>query len=945
MLKKIFDRKNFITLLILGAMVLLVMRLMNLTVVNGEMYSEMALNNRIKKIDIEAKRGEIFDRNGIQLAGNLPSFTVDFMGDSLDAETFNRVAVEIIGLLEKNQEKIIGFPIVMHQGELKYQYDLNIQEWLRSNGYNTYVPADIVFDDIRLREQISDDLDVYATQEFLLQKGIQLPISVKTMKYLDEMNKDNFLASYGLPEETPAAEAFEFIRNRSQYAIDEALSREDVLKILTLRYAIKSQGYLAFNPVPVATNVKETTVVMIEELGMDFPGISISIDPIRHYPYDDLGAHILGYLGKISSARELEDYVDQKGYKRSDIIGKVGIEGVYEDVLVGVDGYKYIEVDVYGQYVKDADENIDSLASKRPVAGEDLYLSIDKNLQQQAEASLEKWIKRIQTGGVFDDPFGEVSYDAFPKAESGAAVVVDVSSGEILALANYPSYDLNLFSTGITSGDWASLQPVNPNNPLGARPLYNTATLTAVQPGSTYKMVTGAAAVEQGLDPARKLYSDGAVEIGNNTFGCWLWNDYHQVHGPTDLYKGLEVSCNYYFFNISTGTDYHKQTSLGIDMNTGILLSYTEAFGLGEPSGIEIEETVRGVPSKESKTSSILWGLRIRLNEIIGDFFPQEDIARSHQKDALIREIQSWGESKPSRHDLILKLMELGAMGEYNQVARLADIIKYDYFDRIGWYEADTLNLSIGQGDHMYTPLQMARYIMGIANDGYLYPLTLIRDKNREIPERVFESETMKAIREGMYRVAHGAEGTARRYFYDFPINVGAKTGTAEKEGNIPPADEIAYLSENLSRIDPDLELEAVTRRTDEILKERNEELASYQRVKNESEDPQTITEMEGLMQRLFAGGYLEESVAMRQAIKDLSVRNLTDTAINSHRDTFDSYAWFVGFAPYEDPEIAVVVFIPQGGHGAYGTPIARDIIAHYLGVEVQEHADQQESD
>jgi penicillin-binding protein 2 len=239
----------------------------------------------------------------------------------------------------------------------------------------------------------------------------------------------------------------------------------------------------------------------------------------------------------------------------------------------------------------------------------------------------------------------------------------------------------------------------------------------------------------------------------------------------------------------------------------------------------------------------------------------------------------------------------------------------------------------------------MARYIMTIANDGYLYPLTLIKDRNQPMEDRIFESDTLKAVREGMYRVAQGAEGTARRYFYEFPVNVGAKTGTAEKEGNIPPADEIVYLRENLQKIDPELLLDEVLARTDDILRQRNEELAAYQKIKSESEDPQTVEEMEDLMQRLFAGGYIDEAKAMRQAIKELSDNNLTDTEINSHRDTFDSYAWFVGFAPYEDPRIAVVVFIPQGGHGAYGTPIARDIIAHYLGVEVAQDADQQETD
>ena len=285
----------------------------------------------------------------------------------------------------------------------------------------------------------------------------------------------------------------------------------------------------------------------------------------------------------------------------------------------------------------------------------------------------------------------------------------------------------------------------------------------------------------------------------------------------------------------------------------------------------------------------------------------------------------------------------MGANNDYYKIEDLADIIKYDYFNRIGWFEGDVLNMAIGQGDHLYTPIQMARYIMGIANDGYLHELTLIKAVDGEetsgniSTEKLFgDTESFEALREGMYRVAQGASGTARKYFENFPVNVGAKTGTAEKEGKIPPVDEVSYLMEHAEIIDPALTVEEVVSEAEKILLLRNEELAEYEKQKGSVESQNERDLLTRKIDGLIAEDYLTMGSAMREAIKELSELELTDTIINQYRDTYDNYAWYVGFAPYEDPGIAIVVFIPQGGHGGYAAPIARDIIASYLGLSAE---------
>ncbi len=945
MLKKIFERQNVIGIIIIVIVVVLITRLANLTIINGEYYSEKAINNRIKKISEVAKRGEIFDRNGELLAGNIPAFTIQFMGDGLNSETFNQVAIKAIDLLDSNGENHIELPIVYNGGNIEYSYDLDILEWLSSNGYNGYVSASTVFNNIRIREQISDELNHYEAQNFMLLKGIKLPISVKTMKYINEMHKENFLKSYGLDINTSAKEALEYLRNIKSYGIDESFSDENAIKILTIRNAIKEKGYLAYDPIKMADNVSQKTAVLIEEMGMDLPGVNIAIEPIRYYPNNKLASHILGYLGKISSVREVEYYINNLDYKRNDLIGKTGIEGEFEEVLKGDDGYRYIEVDAYGRFVREVGDSYDMLESLSPKSGNDVRLTLDIELQRVAEDSLEKWINAINNGGTYEDEWGNVTYDVFDNAETGAVAVVDVKTGEVLTIASYPSYNPNLFSTGISIVDWNSLSPENARNPLAPRPLYNIATLTAVQPGSVFKMITGIAAVEQGLDPDRKIYSDGYIEIGNNSFGCWLWNDYHAKHGPTDLYKALEVSCNYYFFNLAMGMDYKNNRSLGIDMNAATLIDYAKMFGLNEATGIEVSEAVRGVPDEEKKSNAVLWGLRIKLSEIIDEYFPA--FIDDDKKQDTIKEILSWAEDKPSRTSIINKLIELGAYDDFYFIAELADIIKYDYFNRIGWFEGDTLNMAIGQGDHMYTPIQVARYIMAIANDGYLYDLSLVKSadekqyiKNIDTEPLFEDSDTLDAIRQGMYQVAQGTQGTARRYFAEFPVDIGAKTGTAEKEGKIPPVDEEEYLINNLPLIDPKIDISDLDLKTEEILITRNEELASFEKEKNDTDDLERIEKLTNKIEYLITSGYLNRESAMREAIKELSDLELNDTIINQYREEYNSYAWFAGFAPYDDPEIAVVVFLPQGGHGGYAAPIARDIFAHYLKLEKGEDSD-----
>ncbi|MBE0449847.1 MAG: hypothetical protein IBX70_03275 [Clostridia bacterium] len=941
MLNFITNRKNHVILVFILVFAFLGHSLYDLTITQGEYYYQRSVSNRIKKVETLAKRGEIFDRNGNLLATNEVGFGLELNSSIIPAESFSEIAIAMYDFLEKQNEKHLEFPIYIKNGEYKYRFDESISKWLADNGYDDSWNAEEVFMDVRGANYINPELSNYEAYRILYNQGRYMPISTSRMIFMDEVYKLNFLRMYGLDQNISAKDAFEAIRNRNEFRIPSKYDDYDAYKIIVLRHAIKEKGFLKYEPITIASSVSQETAVLVQEKGYEFPGLSVIYQTVRLYPEKSTAAHILGYVGPIATDAEIESYVRTLGYNQNQVIGKIGIEGVYETTLHGENGYKYIEVDVYGKFVSEVDQEVYGLDTKANKSGDDIYLTIDLPLQYVLEDSLEKALDAIRVGGTYESPWGDYKYKPYPKVETAAGVVVNVNTGEVLAMASYPSYDVNLFSTGISQEDWNALNPVNKRNPLAARPLYNIVTMMAVQPGSIYKMVTGYSALEQGLNPYQKLFSAGYVEIGNQRFGCWLWNDYGGIHGPTDLFRAIEVSCNYYFFNVATGKDFNAGRTLNFEMGPAIMTESSRQFGLDVKTGIEINEVATGLPEPERKKRTIQALLRTELKRIAKDYFPEELIAKEENLNSIVDEIISWSDENPSRGALINKLYALGSIKESNLTERLADLIKYDYFNLMKWYESDTLNLSIGQGDHTYTPIQIARYIATIANGGYLNELTLIKKIGDEVKEKntgerlsMDELNLLPHIQKGMRQAVNGTSSSVRSLFDKFPIAIAGKTGTAEKAGLMPPLDEVAYLTEYLSEIDRSLNIEEVNEKTLEIIKQRSEEMVALEKAKNEAETEVERDMLQVKLNGLVQRDYLNKGNAMRDAIKSLSGGKLTDEDLNQFRLPYDNYSWYVSYAPYENPEIAVVIFIPQGGSGMYSAPVARDVYAEYFKLE-----------
>ncbi len=938
MLNLFTNRKNHIVIGFVLVFLFLGFSLYDVTITNGDAYYKKSISNRIKQIETFAKRGDIYDRNGQILATSQIGFSIDMNSSIVPTDNFSEIVISIYDFLEKQKEEHLEFPIFIEGGIYKYRFDESIKKWLVDNGYNETWTAQAVFDDIRSVNYIDPELSAYEAYRILYNQGKYLPISTSKMLYLEEIYKSTFLKMYGLDPEISAKEAFKKIRSRSEFKIDASYSDEDAYKILIFKHTIKEQGYLKYEPIKLASSVSKETAILVQERGYEFPGLSVTYETIRNYPNKSSAAHILGYMGKIATETEIQTFITDGGYNRNQVIGKTGIEGNYETDLHGENGFKYIEVDVFGKYVADVDEVAYGLESKDVVSGDDIYLTIDLDLQKVLETSLEKALFNLQTGGIYDSPWGDYQYDKYPNAETAAGVVINVKTGEVLASASYPSYDLNLFSTGIKQDDWNALNPVNKRNPLAARPLFNTVTMMAVQPGSIYKMITGYSALQQGLDPYQKIYSDGFIEIGKQRFGCWYWNDYGGKHGYTDFFKAIEVSCNYYFFNIASGKDHYRNTPLNFEMNPTIMTEYSKLFGLDKKTGVEISEVSLGLPDPEKKKKTIMALLSTQLHVIAKNYFPAEIVENEDKLAALVDGIVGWSDENPSRPEIIKRLYKLGSSEDPVLTERLADIIKYDYFNLMKWYESDTLNLSIGQGDHTYTPIQIARYIATVANGGYLNELSFIKKigdktitKNADVTESFDTKDNLKYVKQAMLQVTKGTASSVAKIFKTLPLDVAGKTGTAQKEGLIPPLDEVAYLTEYLSELAPSLKIEDVEAKTIEIIKLRSEELATLEKSKNEATTEEEKLVREEKLNALIQKDYLNKGAAMREAIKTLTDFKLTDEDLNQFRLPYDNYSWFVSFAPFDDPEIAVVVIIPQGGQGYYSAPVVRDIYAKYF--------------
>lgn len=486
----------------------------------------------------------------------------------------------------------------------------------------------------------------------------------------------------------------------------------------------------------VAIDVPMTAVAYLSEHADDFPGVEVRSQPVRQYPQGALAAHVLGYTGEVSQDQLTGS---DSGYQYGDIVGKAGAELEFEKALQGDRGTQLIEVDAAGKprrLVQQTD----------PVPGHDVVLTIDSKVQKVTEQALAQALVDAHNA-------------KFPKAHAGAAVVLDVKTGAVVAMASLPTYDPTLFLGGISTKNWESLTSTSSDFPLT-----NRAIMGQYPAASTFKAMTGLGGLQNGLITPSSSYDCLGVwtEMGKQ-WKKYCWN--RSGHGIEDFYGAVRDSCDSYFYHV--GYEFYRKGGEKLQ-------KFARKFGFGAMSGIDLPgETSGRVPDAAWKAA-------------------------------------------------------------YNQ----------NYPEYQKWLPGDTVNLAIGQGDLLVTPLQLADAYAGIANGGkvmrpHVLKQVLGPDGKPVLtykPEVAFDSgvsaANLSAMKTGLVEVT--TSGTGRGAFAGFPVTVAGKTGTAQVAGK-------------------------------------------------------------------------------------------------------DDYAWFVGFAPANNPKYCVAVMVEQGGHGgSIAGPAARQILGAALGQKIQ---------
>ncbi|EGD50973.1 penicillin-binding protein 2 [Thermoanaerobacter ethanolicus JW 200] len=637
-----------------------------------------------------------------------------------------------------------------------------------------------------------DDLPIYLDENgnpyFNFKNSDEVSVKEETLKTREKAWKK----ANNINENATAKEAWDILIKK--FKIPKDMDPIEARKIMVVRQLMEEQGYNQYQPVEIAVDVDQKTVAEIEEKHLELPGIMINVKPVRYYPYETLLSQTLGYIGRITQ-EDLKN-LDMSKYKLTDLVGHSGLEALYEKYLRGKDGGQQVVVDNYGRLIK-------NLGTEPPVPGDTIFLTIDKNIQEAAEQSLITTMQNIREG-----KYGE----SFP-ANIGAAVVVDVNTGKVLALASIPGYDPNIFATGNPPKDVVNELFKSRDATADPSPIFNYATQGAVPPGSTFKMAVAFAALDTGVTTVDEKYLDPGIYPYTGQRN-WLWP---RTQGWVNVSDAIKYSTDTYFYEMGR--------RMGIDK----IVEYAKKFGLDQKTGIELYEAKGVIASPQYKREYYLGLIKSM-------------VKTDTNPDGVITEEQ---------YQKIVEIIDKGNLSDYNTFLQLEKMgIKDTKLQRKLWemmYYAkhwsltDTCSAAIGQGDNQFTPLEIASYVSTLINGGIRYKLHLVdkivspdgkivEETKPEVLDRIhIPKKYLDAIKLGMKGVTERG-GTASGAFRNFPIPVGGKTGTAEVVGRA-------------------------------------------------------------------------------------------------------NYAWFVGFAPYDDPQIVVVAVIYQGGHGSYAGYVARDIFDAYFGL------------
>jgi penicillin-binding protein 2 len=467
---------------IMMVFIVLALRLAYLQVVNGDYYKILAEDKAEREIIEIAPRGEILDRNGLKIATNKQCYNITFTIGKQTDDSINDVLLNTVNVLIKNSEQdkvnVQSLPINYDSKTGKFEFSFNV---------SSQELVDKLSVDFKKSNKIEEGLDAKATF-YKLAESFKLVTQGGSSSYININN----------------------------------ISNDTLYKIVALRMALKNISYKQYQPIYVANNVKKETSFEIEMNSNSMPGIMCELAPLRYYPYGETGSAFIGYLGKINN--NLDTYINS-GYDVSrELIGKDRLEGLLENnkdlniQLRGEPGITYVQVDKYGKVIKNS-------AKKDPIPGDTVVTTIDMNLKKAAEKALDETMAKITSGGFS-------SKEKYPNANRGAVVVLDVNTGEILALVSRPGYDPNVFAETGGIKDTALfkkyfLPGVTDRFDTLPKPMFNYALSGKAPPGSIFKPLTAIAGLTEGvINENYSVVDTGIYTVLDGFAGkCWIYDE------------------------------------------------------------------------------------------------------------------------------------------------------------------------------------------------------------------------------------------------------------------------------------------------------------------------------------------------------------------------------------------------------------------------------------
>lgn len=895
----------------------IVLRLLYIQVFNYQEYKERANVTSTRFVSEKAPRGKIYDQKGNILATNKQTYTLTYTKTDEAEKHFYTTMKELFKILDENGEKIQdALPLKVDNGnKIYFEYTSdkkeaqNLEElrFKKDRGLNDSLKNKMFGDVEELSDAQSSQLDEALLK---IQPEEAFYALVRTYNLIELIDPE-----YKSKEK---AKIYSQMSDKelSDLILNNGYSLSDIRKFLVIKDAIKMQSFKGYRSVTIAGNIKKDTSLIVLQKQFDLPGLNVSLSPIRDYPYENLASSVLGYVSSINSSQE-EQY-ELRGYDvSSDLIGISGIESAFEEQLKGVKGGTTIKVNSQGRMTQE-------LFKLESYPGNDVHLTIDKDIQYAAEQALADGIANIRNNGRTDDGLRLLN------ATRGALIAVEVKTGRLLSLVSYPNFNPNLFTV---PGQLTPEQYKEYFNPdlesfgkqliqnmglkksidelfpmvngyrtdqydLYPRPTYNYATMSRIPPGSTFKPLTAVAGIESGAIDADSVIIDrGKFDEHPETFGKGFNPAGLGVaHGPTTLTTAIEQSINYYFYE--TAYRMYKQEGSNIKALDSIA-KYAWQFGLGvDPNskekaatGIEIGESFGQTYNFKSWKDTSIAFAKFNLVDFLesgnynGATFVKfdikvsdddnEEVKKSKQaiKDKVIENLNKVGtEEVLTGHDAFAKDIKK----DVQNIMANSDVYK----SRVAEYEASGKTVN----------LESQAFIVAEAIAKFT-----INDKPVEIKSPA--------------QLVYASIGQGMNNFT--PLQLASYISTLANGGTRYKLHLVDKITDNNGNIVQEFKPEILN--TVSLSKSTQEAVKKGMMAVNDAES--------GTARVAFAGFPIETAGKTGTA----------DFAEDQREKGREPYATYISYAPSDNPEIAVVAVVFDGGHGGNIAPAVRAVYEAYF--------------